>query len=62
VNPITSYKKLYLKSTIIFGAPAIENADSDIKNHYITINDKSFFRPVIRLLVPGKVLYCSYKK
>jgi hypothetical protein len=62
-NPIFDYKRLYLKSIIINGAPAIDNVQSDVKkNHYITINEKSFYKPVIRLVSNEKIVYCSYKK
>jgi hypothetical protein len=62
-NPIFDYKRLFLKSIIINGAPAIDNLAKESKsNHYITINEKSFYKPVIRLLSNEKVVYCSYKK
>lgn len=61
-NPIFEFKRIFMKSLIISSAPAIENIEKEKKQHYITINDKSFFSPVIRLLANDKVIYCSYKK
>jgi hypothetical protein len=63
-NPIFEYKKLFLKSIFINGAPAIDNLenDSNKSSHYITINDKSFYKPVIRIISNDKNCYCSYKK
>lgn len=68
-NPIFEYKRLFLKNVIINGAPAIdhpdriEDAKSGGKNsHYITINEKSFYKPVIRVLSNEKINYSSYKK
>jgi hypothetical protein len=64
-NPIFEYKKFYLKTIIISGAPAIDNLDTvnDTKNtHYITINDRSYYTPVIRVLSNEKMGYCSFKK
>lgn len=60
MNPLISYKQLYLKSIIINGAPAIQNKETS--NHFITINSKSYYKPVIRIISNDKVAYCSYKK
>jgi hypothetical protein len=63
-NPMVEFKKLFLKTMIISGAPAIDNLDNSNSTnpHYITINKKSFYSPVVRILSNGKVIYCSYKK
>jgi uncharacterized pyridoxamine 5'-phosphate oxidase family protein len=49
---------------IINGAPAIENEDmkNSKSSHYITINDKSFYKPVLRIISNDKITFCSYKK
>lgn len=60
-DPIFEYKNLFLQCLIINGAPAIDNIENS-KSKYITINDKSFYKPVIRILSNNKVIYCSYKK
>lgn len=62
-NPMVDYKQLYLNTVIINAAPAIDNSANLAKgSSYITINDKSFYSPVIRIISNGKVIYCSYKK
>jgi hypothetical protein len=60
-DPILEYKKLFLQSLIINGAPAIDNKENS-KGHYITINDQSFYKPVLRVISNNKVIYCSFKK
>jgi hypothetical protein len=62
-NPIFEYKKFFLKTILINGAPAIENSENKAgSQHYIVINEKSYYKPVIRLISNEKVCYCSYKK
>ena len=61
-SPILSFKKKYLKNIIINGAPAIDNIENPSDGPYITINNNSFFSPVIRITSNGKNVYCSYKK
>jgi hypothetical protein len=61
-SPILSFKKIYLKNIIITGAPAIDNIENPSDGPYITINNNSFFSPVIRIISNGKNVYCSYKK
>jgi hypothetical protein len=60
-NPVFEYKKLYLKTIILNCAPAIDN-QNDTNDHYLTINEKSFYKPVIRIITNDKVVYCSYNK
>ena len=60
-NPTVDYKKLFLKSIIINGAPAIEN-DENKNCHFTTINNNSFYKPVVRIISNNNLSYCSYNK
>ena len=57
-----TFKKYYLQSILINGAPAIDNNENSLFSPYITINKNSFYAPVIRVISNGKLVYCSYKK
>ncbi len=61
-NPLMTFKKMYLKSVVINGAPAIENQENSENNPYITINQNSYYSPVLRISSGGKIIFCSYKK
>jgi len=60
-NPSVEYKKIYLQSIIINGAPAIEN-DENKDSHYTTINNKSYYKPILRIISNNVLTYCSYNK
>lgn len=62
VNPILDYKNIHLKTIIVNGAPAIDNESDEPDKKYIIINEKSYYKPVIRIISNGKVVYCSYIK
>ena len=61
-SPMFTFKKYYLQSILINGAPAIDNNENSLFSPYITINKNSFYAPVIRIISNGKLVYCSYKK
>ena len=61
-SPVFTFKKYYLQSIVINGAPAIDNNENSLFSPYITINKNSFYAPVIRIISNGKLAYCSYKK
>ena len=61
-SPVFTFKKYYLQSIVINGAPAIDNNENSLFSPYITINKNSFYAPVIRIISNGKLVYCSYKK
>ena len=62
VNPVFDYKNIHLKSIIINGAPAIFNDSDDADKKFIIINEKSYYRPVLRIISNNKVVYCSFTK
>ena len=61
-NPVFDYKKLYLKTIILNSAPAIDNNEDNGNNNYLTINSKSFYKPVVRIISNDKVVFCSFNK
>lgn len=61
-SPILEYKNIYLNCVIINGAPAIDNEKNEYnKNKYITVDNHSFYTPVLRIISNGKLIYTSYK-
>jgi len=62
VNPIIDYKNIHLKTIIVNAAPAIDNESDEPDKKYIIINEKSYYKPVLRIISNGKVVYCSYVK
>lgn len=62
VNPIIDYKNIHLKTIIVNAAPAIDNESDEPNKNYIIINEKSYYKPVLRIISNGKVVYCSYVK
>ena len=62
ISPTIKYTKYYLSSIVINGAPAISHpSDLNQQNTYISIDSNSFYRPVIRIISSGKLIYSSYK-
>lgn len=61
-NPIVDIKQLFLKYIIINGSPAIDNKQNTVSSPYLTIDDHSYYSPIIRLKANGKVIYCSFNK
>lgn len=47
---------------MINSAPAIDNLNNSVFSPYVTINQNSFYSPVIRIISNGNVVYCSYNK
>lgn len=61
-SPILEYKNIYLNCVIVNGAPAIDNnKNENNKNKYISIDNQSFYTPVLRIVSNGKLIYTSYK-
>lgn len=60
-NPVTEFKKLKIKTLIIEGAPAIGN-DSNRDPNFTTVNEKSYYSPVVRIRNATKIIYSSFKK
>lgn len=62
-NSIVEFKKYFISTVVIRGSPAADNEENKSKNaHYITINNKSFYRPVLRVISNEKVVYNSFRK
>lgn len=59
-SPMLKYKKYYLSSIVINGAPAISHPNNSDKSIYISIDSKSFYCPVIRIVSHGKMVFSSF--
>ena len=61
-SPVLKYSKYFLSSIVINGAPAISHpSDLKDKSIYMSIDSKSFYKPVIRIISNGKLVFSSYK-
>ena len=57
------YQKYFLNRIVINGAPAIAHpTDPQGKSIYLSIDSKSYYRPVVRVFSHGRVVYSSFNK
>lgn len=61
-HPLLDYKQFYVSSIVINGAPAISNPKNNKETKYISIDNDSFYCPVVRILCEGKLVYSSFSK
>ena len=59
-SPLIVLKKIFLKTIMISGAPAIDNDENEENGHFITINKNSYYIPIIRIKSNNKYIYSSY--
>lgn len=55
------YEKVYLDSIIINGAPALSN-NNDSTSTYLTINESSYYVPVLRIFREEQIIFNSNKE
>lgn len=62
-NPVLKYQKFFLNRIVINGAPAIAHpTDPKGQSIYISIDSKSYYKPVLRVFSHGSIVYSSFNK